>query len=189
MKNISEDQVKAPEEKKHTHEQSADQRPFTAAVITLSDKGAKGQRVDESGPAAVQMLEEAGYEVREAFVLPDEPELLEKELIRLADELKVDLVLTSGGTGFSLRDRTPEATMAVADRNAPGIAEYIRMCSARITDRAMLSRGVSVIRKGTLIINLPGSPQAVRESLGFILHGLDHGLRILRGSASECAAK
>ena len=162
MKNISEDQVKAPEEKKHTPEQAADQRPFTAAVITLSDKGAKGQRVDESGPAAVQMLEEAGYEVREAFVLPDEPELLEKELIRLADELKVDLVLTSGGTGFSLRDRTPDA---------------------------MLSRGVSVIRKGTLIINLPGSPKAVRESLGFILHGLDHGLRILRGSASECAAK
>ena len=79
--------------------------------------------------------------------------------------------------------------MAVADRNAPGIAEYIRMCSARITDRAMLSRGVSVIRKGTLIINLPGSPKAVRESLGFILHGLDHGLRILRGSASECAVK
>lgn len=189
MKNISENQVKAPEEKKHTPEQSADERPFTAAVITLSDKGAKGQRVDESGPAAVQMLEEAGYEVREAFILPDEPELLEKELIRLADELKVDLVLTSGGTGFSLRDCTPEATMAVADRNAPGIAEYIRMCSARITDRAMLSRGVSVIRKGTLIINLPGSPKAVRESLGFILHGLDHGLRILRGSASECAAK
>ena len=112
-----------------------------------------------------------------------------QKALRLADELKVDLVLTSGGTGFSLRDRTPEATMAVADRNAPGIAEYIRMCSARITDRAMLSRGVSVIRKGTLIINLPGSPKAVRESLGFILHGLDHGLRILRGSASECAAK
>ncbi len=96
-------------------------------------------------------------------------------------------MLTSGGTGFSLRDRTPEATMAVADRNAPGIAEYIRMRSMELTDRAMLSRGVSAIRKGTLIVNLPGSPKAVRESLGFILDALDHGLKILRGSASECA--
>ena len=163
------------------------ERPFTAAVITLSDKGAKGERVDESGPAAVNMLEEAGYEVVETLILPDEPLLLKQELIRLADQRQVDLILTSGGTGFSLRDQTPEATMAVADRNAPGIAEYIRMRSAQITDRAMLSRGVSVIRKGTLIINLPGSPKAVRESLGFILHALDHGLRILRGSAGECA--
>lgn len=162
-------------------------RPFTAAVITLSDKGSKGERVDESGPAAVQMLEEAGYEVVETLILPDEPLLLKKELMRLADQRQVELILTSGGTGFSLRDQTPEATMAVADRNAPGIAEYIRMRSAQITDRAMLSRGVSVIRKGSLIINLPGSPKAVRESLGFILHGLDHGLRILRGSAGECA--
>ena len=166
---------------------SESERPFTAAVITLSDKGARGERVDQSGPAAVQMLEEAGYEVVETMVIPDEPALLRKELIRLADERQVDLVLTSGGTGFSLRDQTPEATMAVADRNAPGIAEYIRMRSAQITDRAMLSRGVSVIRKGTLIINLPGSPKAVRESLEFILNALDHGLRILRGSASECA--
>ncbi len=135
------------------------ERPFTAAVITLSDKGAKGDRVDQSGQA----------------------------LIRLADQRQADLILTSGGTGFSMRDQTPEATMEVADRNAPGIAEYIRMRSAEITDRAMLSRGVSVIRGGTLIVNLPGSPKAVKESLGFILNALDHGLRILRGSASECA--
>lgn len=163
------------------------ERPFTAAVITLSDKGAKGEREDKSGPAAVQMLEEAGYEVVETLLIPDEPLLLKAQLRRLADQRQVDLVLTSGGTGFSLRDQTPEATMEIADRNAPGIAEYIRMKSAEVTDRAMLSRGVSVIRKGTLIINLPGSPKAVRESLGFILHALDHGLRILRGSASECA--
>lgn len=162
-------------------------RPFTAAVITLSDKGAKGERRDESGPAAALMLEEAGYEIVETLLLPDEPALLKKELCRLADQRQVDLVITSGGTGFSLRDQTPEATLAVADRNAPGIAEYIRMRSSQITDRAMLSRGASVIRKGTLIINLPGSPKAVKESLGFILHGLDHGLKILRGSASECA--
>ena len=165
------------------------ERPFQAAVITLSDKGARGERTDESGPAAVQILEEAGYEVIEAILIPDEPEMLKKELCRLADQRQADLVITSGGTGFSPRDRTPEATMAVADRNAPGIAEYIRMRSMEITDRAMLGRGVSVIRKGTLIINLPGSPKAVRESLGMILNTLDHGLRILRNSASECAGK
>lgn len=164
-------------------------RPFTAAVITLSDKGAKGERVDESGPAAVRMLEADGYEVVETMVLPDEPEMLKQQLIRLADGRQVDLILTSGGTGFSLRDRTPEATMAVADRDAPGIAEYMRMKSAEITDRAMLSRGVSVIRKQTVIVNLPGSPKAVEESLGFILNALEHGIEILRGSAGECARK
>lgn len=164
-------------------------RPFTAAIITLSDKGFKGERRDESGPAAAEMLKEAGYDVVETMVLPDEPELLKNQLIRLADGRQVDLVLTSGGTGFSLRDRTPEATMEAADRNAPGIAEYIRYRSMEMTDRAMLGRGVSVIRKKTLIINLPGSPKAVRESLGFIIGSLEHGLKILRGSVSECARK
>lgn len=165
----------------------AEDRPFTAAVITLSDKGFKGEREDESGPAAKAMLEEAGYRVVELLLLPDEPEQLKRQLIRLADGRQVDLVLTSGGTGFSLRDQTPEATLAVADRNAPGIAEAIRSESAKITKRAMLSRGVSVIRKGTLIVNLPGSPKAVKESLGFILDTLEHGLKVLRGSVSECA--
>lgn len=172
----------------HEHkEEIKEERPFTAAVITLSDKGVRGERVDESGPAAAQMLQDAGYEILETLILPDEPELLKTELIRLADEVQADLVVTSGGTGFSLRDQTPEATLAVADRNAPGIAEYIRMRSMQLTNRAMLSRGASVIRKGTLIVNLPGSPKAVRESLEFILDSLDHGLKILRGSASECA--
>lgn len=161
-------------------------RPFTAAVITMSDKGAKGERIDESGPAAKEMLEEAGYEVVELLLLPDEPAKLKTQLMRLADGRQVDLIVTSGGTGFSLRDRTPEATMEVAERNAPGIAEVIRMKSMEITDRAMLSRGVSVIRGNTLIINLPGSPKAVREGLRFILGTLEHGLKILRGSASEC---
>lgn len=164
----------------------ADDRPFTAAVITLSDKGARGQRKDESGPAAKEMLEQAGYVVVETLLLPDEPAFLKTQLMRLADGRQVDLVLTSGGTGFSMRDQTPEATMAVADRNAPGIAEFIRYKSMQITDRAMLSRGTSVIRGKTLIVNLPGSPKAVRESLGFIMDSLDHGLKILRGSASEC---
>ena len=162
-------------------------RPFRAAVITLSDRAARGERADESGPAAVQMLEEAGYEIIETVLLPDEPEQLKKALCRLADQRQADLVLTSGGTGFSSRDRTPEATLTVADRNAPGIAEYIRMRSMEITDRAMLSRGVSVIRGSTLIVNLPGSPKAVRESLGMILKALDHGLKVLRDSVSECA--
>ena len=164
-------------------------RPFTAAVITLSDKGAKGERVDESGPAAVTMLTEAGYEVVETMVIPDEPAVLKAQLIRLADGRQVDLVLTCGGTGFSLRDQTPEATMAVANRNAPGIAEYLRYRSLEKTNRAILSRGVSVIRGGTLIINLPGSPKAVKESIEFLLEPLEHGLKILRGSATECGRR
>ena len=162
-------------------------RPFQAAVITLSDKGARGERKDESGPAAVQLLQEAGYQVAETLLIADEPEVLKKHLIRLSDSRQVDLIITSGGTGFSLRDQTPEATLAVADRNAPGIAEAIRAQSMTITNRAMLSRGVSVIRGKTLIINLPGSPKAVKESLGFILESLGHGLAVLRGSATECA--
>ena len=162
-------------------------RPFQAAVITLSDKGARGERKDESGPAAVHMLHEAGYQVAETLLIADEPEVLKKHLIRLADSRQVDLIITSGGTGFSLRDQTPEASLAVADRNAPGIAEAIRAQSMTITNRAMLSRGVSVIRGKTLIINLPGSPKAVKESLGFILESLGHGLAVLRGSATECA--
>ena len=123
----------------------------------------------------------------ETLIIPDEPEELKTELIRLADEVRADLVVTSGGTGFSMRDQTPEATLAVADRLAPGIAEAIRYQSMAVTNRAMLSRGVSVIRRQTVIVNLPGSPKAVRESLGYILDSLDHGIRILRGSASECA--
>lgn len=165
----------------------SEEKSFKAAVITVSDKGAWGERVDESGPAAKEMLEEAGYEVVETLIIPDEPEELKTELIRLADEVRADLVVTSGGTGFSMRDQTPEATLAVADRLAPGIAEAIRYQSMAVTNRAMLSRGVSVIRRQTVIVNLPGSPKAVRESLGYILDSLDHGIRILRGSASECA--
>ena len=164
-------------------------RPFTAAVITVSDKGARGERTDESGPAARDMLEAAGFEVVETMILPDEPAALKTQLKRLADGRQVNLVVTSGGTGFSARDQTPEAMMAVADRSAPGIAEYIRYRSMEKTNRAMLSRGVSVIRGGTLIVNLPGSPAAVRESLEFILNSLPHGLGILRGTAGECARK
>lgn len=147
--------------------EKADTR-YTAAVVTLSDKGARGEREDTSGPCICGMLEEAGYRVVERLLLPDEQKKIEQELIRLSDGRQVNLVLTTGGTGFSQRDRTPEATMAVAERNAPGIAEAIRMHSLSITGRAMLGRGASVIRGKTLIVNLPGSKKAVKERLSLI---------------------
>lgn len=160
---------------------------FKTAVLTLSDKGAAGEREDKSGPLIREIIEKENYLVIDQRVLPDEQKIIEETLIHLCDRLKVDLILTTGGTGFSLRDRTPEATMAVADRMAPGIAEAIRAYSMQITNRAMLSRGVSALRGQTLIINLPGSPKAVKESLDCILPALPHGLEILKGSASECA--
>ena len=160
---------------------------FKTAVLTLSDKGAAGEREDKSGPLIREIIEKENYLVIDQRVLPDEQKTIEETLIHLCDRLKVDLILTTGGTGFSLRDRTPEATMAVADRMAPGIAEAIRAYSMQITNRAMLSRGVSALRGQTLIINLPGSPKAVKESLDCILPALPHGLEILKGSASDCA--
>ena len=146
-----------------------------------------GQREDLSGPKAQEVLEKNGYEVIENIVIPDDSKRLKMELIRLSDGREADLIITSGGTGFSFRDGTPEVTMDIADRNAPGIAEYIRMKSMEVTDRAMLTRGVSVIRGSSLIVNLPGSPKAVEECLGFILNSLDHGIKVLRGGVSECA--
>ena len=134
----------------------------------------------------LRLAKEAGYQVMERRILPDEPELLKQELMRLCDQKQVNLIVTSGGTGFSLRDQTPEATLAVADRNAPGIAEAIRAESMKYTKHAMLSRGVSVLRKQTLIVNLPGSPRAVRESMEVFLPGVEHGLRLLQGTDGEC---
>lgn len=162
-------------------------RPYQAAVVTLSDKGAKGEREDKSGPVLEEILRGAGFEIAERVILPDDQKRIEKELIRLSDGRQVDLILTTGGTGFSKRDCTPEATLAVATRNAPGIAEAIRAYSMQYTKRAMLSRGASVIRHGTLIINLPGSPKAVKESMECILDQLSHGLGILTGREAECA--
>ena len=168
---------------------------YKVGIITLSDKGSRGEREDKSGPAIRQMLEEQldgmglpKYQIEREMLLPDDRILLEGALIGMADEEGMDLILTTGGTGFSPRDITPEATCAVADRNAPGIAEYMRAKSFEITPKAMLSRAASVIRGKPLIINLPGSPKAVRENLGFILPALDQGLDILLGRDGECGS-
>ena len=163
--------------------------PLRAAVITLSDKGSRGEREDKSGPLIVQMLTAAGYVVEETMILPDEAKALKAQLIRMADGRQVNLVLTTGGTGFAPRDITPEVTLSVAERNAPGIAEAMRYHSLTITPRGMLSRGVSVLRGKTLIVNLPGSPKAVQENLEDILPSLEHGVRIAAGLDGECARK
>ena len=160
---------------------------LTAVVITMSDRTSLGTRIDESGSCICALLTAKNYHILETIVLPDDELKLQSQLIRCADELNVDLILTTGGTGFSQRDITPEATMAVATRTAPGIAEAMRYGSLSITKRAMLSRGVSVIRNQTLIVNLPGSPKAVKESLAFILDELEHGIHILKGTSKECA--
>ena len=161
-------------------------RPFTAAVITLSDKGAAGEREDKSGPLIQEMLMKEGYDVIETLLLPDGEQPLKHQLMRLADQRQVNVIFTTGGTGFAERDVTPEATQAVCDRMAMGIADAIRQYSLSITGRAMLSRAVSGIRKKMLIVNLPGSPKAVKESLEYVLPHLGHGLGILRGTDGEC---
>lgn len=160
-------------------------RAFTAAVITLSDRGYRGEREDRSGPLIAETLKNAGYEVVETLLLPDGRPMLEAELKRLADQVGVNIVFTTGGTGFSERDLTPEATMAVSDRMAPGIGEALRYYSLKITPKAMLSRQTAGIRKKTLIVNLPGSPKACRENLEVLLGPLDHGLGILLGTDTD----
>ncbi len=163
--------------------------PLTAAVITVSDKGSVGQRKDESGPIITDGLIENGFVVKEEIIIPDEQKIIEQQLKRLADQRQVNLIITTGGTGFAMRDVTPEATNAVCDRMANGISEAIRAYSMNYTKRAMFSRAVSGLRNRTLIINLPGSPKAVKESLEFLLPNLEHGLKILKGTSSECARK
>lgn len=159
---------------------------WKAAVITLSDKGYRGERKDRSGPAVCECLSEAGYQVTETGLLPDEREEISNCLRRLCDAGETDVVFTTGGTGFAPRDCTPEATADVAERFVPGISEAMRAASMQITPRAMLSRGISVIRGRTLIINLPGSPKAALENLEAVLPALDHGLAILSGRDGEC---
>ena len=158
-------------------------RVFTAAIITSSDRSYAGEREDKSGPLMEQILEAAGYNVIKSVLIPDDGERAYGELVRISDEEKPDVIFTTGGTGFSPRDNMPEATLRAAERNAPGIAEAIRSYSMGITPRAMLSRAASVIRGKTLIVNLPGSPKAVKECLEFLLPVLEHGIRILCGEA------
>ncbi|MDP4125989.1 MAG: MogA/MoaB family molybdenum cofactor biosynthesis protein [Bacillota bacterium] len=158
-------------------------------VITASDKGSRGEREDLSGPTLAKLVQEIGGEVVEYAVLPDEQPLLEEKMRQWVDEVCLDLILTTGGTGFSLRDVTPEATLAVSDRLVPGIAEVMRLESLKVTPKAMLSRAVAVLRKRTLIINMPGSPKAVSECFAAIAPALPHGIQILKGEASECARK
>ena len=160
-----------------------------AAVITVSDKGARGERADTSGPMLAELLRQDGWNVVETCIVPDEAADIQAALCRCADELRMDLVLTTGGTGFARRDVTPEATRAVIEREAPGIPEAMRAESMRITPRGCLSRSAAGIRGGTLIINLPGSEKAARENLNAVLPALRHGIAILRSEGSaDCAA-
>ena len=160
---------------------------YTAAVITVSDRSAAGEREDSGGPLVCGMLAEAGYEVVYTSIVPDEAAQIESELIACADR-DIALIVTTGGTGFSPRDVTPEATIAVCERLTPGIPEAMRAASLKVTDRAMLSRGAAGIRGGSLIINLPGSPKAARENFEAVASALAHGLEMLRKKGpSDCA--
>lgn len=158
-----------------------EKRNFTAAILVSSDRSYEGIREDKSTPVMKEMLSSNGFEVIDTVLVPDERHIIEEKLIKLCNEKAPDLILTSGGTGLSPRDCMPEATLAVSDKNVPGIAEAIRAYSMNITKRAMFSRAVSVMRGKTLIINLPGSPKAVRECLDFLLPELEHGILIMRG--------
>ena len=153
-----------------------------AAIITSSDSGYAGEREDKSGSVIQVILEANDYEVVHTILLPDDRKML-------ADEGIAELIVTTGGNGFSPRDCMPEATKDIIEREVPGIPEAMRAYSMTITPRAMLSRAAAGIRKGTLIVNLPGSPKAVRESLEYIIPALEHGLQILTGEATNCARK
>lgn len=160
---------------------------YNVGILTLSDKGSRGEREDLSSQVIREILTEHDYNVSEYKIIPDDYELIQTELIRMSDELKLDLILTTGGTGLSMRDVTPEATKSIMTRDVPGISEAMRSDSLKITRRAMLSRAASVLRDQTLIVNLPGSPKAVRENLNSIIDQLKHGLDILTGRDGECA--
>lgn len=157
------------------------------AILTSSDTGYRGEREDLSGPVVREIVEAAGYTVVSMDLLPDEREMLSARMAEIADQGQADLILTTGGTGFSPRDVMPEATEDIIQRKVPGIPEAMRAYSMTITKRAMLSRATAGIRKSTLIINLPGSPKAVRESLEYLIDPLAHGIEILTGEAGNCA--
>ena len=161
---------------------------YRAAVITMSDKGSQGLREDTAGDAVVRILEENGWTVKYRTLIPDDMEQIKSELIKCADDLKVTLTVTTGGTGFSMRDVTPEATLAVVDREVRGIPEAMRAESMKITPMGMLSRAAAGLRKQTLIINLPGSRKAATECLEAVIKPIKHGVEVLLGEAGDCAA-
>ena len=160
---------------------------YHAAVLTVSDRSFRGERPDAGGPLVVEMLKNAGYEVTVTAIVPDEQAQIEEKLRQIADSGEVQLLVTTGGTGFAPRDVTPEATLAVCDRLAPGIPEAMRYASMQVTSRAMLSRAQAGIRRQTLIINLPGSPKAAKENLEAVLPAIGHGLEMLSGRPADCA--
>lgn len=162
-------------------------KKITVGIITVSDKGSKGERTDASGPAIQELIGQIAGAVEKYVIVPDEKEEIKAAIIEMSDVLNLNLVLTTGGTGFSKRDVTPEATLEVIEKLVPGIPEAMRAKSMQITPKAMLSRAQAGIRKNTLIINLPGSPKSVKENLEVILPALSHGIEILIGEASECA--
>ena len=161
---------------------------FKAAVVTVSDRSFRGERPDGGGPVVAALLKGAGYEVAETVIVPDEQDQIEGALRGLCDTAGVALVVTTGGTGFSPRDVTPEATMAVCQRLTPGIPEAMRYASMQVTPRGMLSRAAAGIRGRTLIVNLPGSPKAAKENLEAVLLTLAHGLEMLTGGPADCAS-
>ena len=160
-------------------------KEYTAAVITVSDKGSKGERKDTAGPEVVRILTEEGYDVVYTAIIPDEKEEIRAELLKCADDLACSLIITTGGTGFSRRDITPEATLEVLEKQTPGLPELMRAESMKITPFGCLSRGVAGIRGTSLIINLPGSEKAARENLQSVLEPVRHGLKMLYAEGSS----
>jgi molybdenum cofactor synthesis domain-containing protein len=159
---------------------------ITVTVLTISDKGSKGEREDLSGPIIQEILKTIDAEVKYSAILPDDRNLIKDSLLKYSNT--VDLILTTGGTGLSPRDNTPDATLEVIDRPVPGLAEAMRAGGLKKTSRAMLSRGVAGIKGKTLIINLPGSPRAVRENLDVILDVIPHAIEKIKGDTSDCAS-
>ena len=155
-------------------------------ILTISDKGSRGEREDLSVKVIEEIVKKINGEVKYYQIIPDEKDIIQEELIKAVDKLHLDLILTTGGTGLAKRDVTPEATSAIIEKEVPGISEIIRSESFKKINRAILSRGMAGIRKESLIINLPGSPKGVKESLEIILEALPHGIEILIGQATEC---